>query len=856
MKVKRGHISLADLLSIQVLRRLDENEPKYCADIDAPLAADAKCDHRGHLKDPVRVLSERADLVLQTRHGVNAGWLGELVGWLRVMRFFGYVVVLVIAFGLAEPWLREGEVVNVEWLFGFLGTLVVSMTITTVLMVMAIFARRKSEDSPDQESTGGATNAFAKLLVVHWLIQFVVRRAVPWIERRILKRSEEKSPEEIKRIENVSNTLYETLSQQSRRMALEAASTSNTVWFLLSLGVLLSLGKMGLFREYDFRWQATIVSEDFMRDTTQTMAKPIKGWPLVDQPTDADVHWLATGELSETALPDEIEQNQQYHRQLWGRLFLAYLLYYGVLPRFVLMIVSRWLAARGWKSLKPRLKDDYFKTIVANIEKPPFDSSQEEQEDPEDQTPEYRPWRAETESEHGGVSPSVTSRGLATEKLTAEDPSSASDEQPVGTDTVVFSYDVPEPEEGWPKTLAMARNGNVISLGNASDRASRKRASTEIIEQRNGIGLLVVVANLVDNPDGLFEHFVRENVDQISSSAGRSLILVGGERLRKRYEGDAQKVGLRIDLWKQRGIAAGIDKDKIVEFDHEHATAAGQSILREKMKAIQPQAKPAENSRAESGGLQSAGLFRKATSVVIMSRIHESTAQQSSDELRKTTMEIHEGLRNLYRKQASALEKAFANVNIDTNRIRAAVSEKTNLANDQFDKLEDFSRMSAVVQRYTKGLSGKWAIGGGVVCALGSGTLAALSAPALLPALLPAVAFGAQAGVVGSLFSAHTPHLVAKLTRRRPKPDAEADDPDEDSLPTDPFCLDDLVRSSTLLALILELQGNSEDRIAHALEAILSELPDTELTTPEAASAWLTLGADNTENFLSENPAD
>lgn len=851
MKVKRGRVTLADLLGIQVLRRLDKNEPKYCADIDVPLAADAPRDHRGHLKKPDRVLADRADLVLQTRHGINAGWLGEVVGWLRVLRFFGYVIVLMIAFGLAEPWLREGEIVNVEWLFGFLGTLLVSMTITTVLMVMAIFARRKSEDSPEESPTaGGATNAFAKLLVAHWLIQFVVRRAVPWIERRILKRSDEKSPEEIKRIENVSQTLYETLSQQSRRMALEAAATSNTIWFLLSLGVTLSLGKMGLFREYDFRWRATIVSEDFMRDVTQEMARPLRGLPLVEQPTDADVHWLATGEVDG---PDDQGAIAQNHRQLWGRLFLAYLLYYGVVPRLVLMLISRWLAARGWTSLKPRLKDSYFQTIIENIEKPPLDSSLEEQEGPEDQTPEYRPWRSQTQTGATNVSPPDSATGSEKQAPKKSVEAAPAQEHVRGTNTVVFSYDVPEPSEGWPKALAMAGNGYVMSLGNAGDRASRKKTSTEIADQKAEIGLLVVVADLVDNPDGLFEHFVRENVDRLSPHAGRSLILVGGERLRQRYEGDSQKVGTRIDLWKQRAIAAGIEKEKIVEFDHEHATTAAQNILRDKMKAMQPQAKQTNESPSASGHLQVAGLFRKATSVVIMGRIHENTAHQSPEELRQTTAEIHTGLRSLYRKQASVLEKAFANVNIDTNRIRSAVSQKAHLAQDQFDKLEDFSRMSALVQRYTKGLSGKWAIGGGVVCALGSGTLAALSAPALLPALIPAVTLGAQAGVLGSVFSAHAPHLVAKLTRRRPKPEGDAEIPEEDLIPEDQFCLDDLVRSSTLLALILEFQGNAEDRIAQSLETILSDVPDTELNTPEAASLWLTQVADRTESYLSKH---
>ena len=473
--MKAERVSLADLLGIQVLRRLDQNEAKYCADIDAPLAAEAPRDHRGHLKNPARVLAKRADQILQTRHGIHPGWVGEVVNWLRVIRVVGYLIVLGIAFGLAEPWLREGQIVNVEWIFGFLATLVVSMTITSLLMVTAIFARRKGEDSPGETPAGGgAANTFAKLLIVHWLMQFLFRRAVPWIERRILKRSGDKSPEEIRRIENVTEALYDTFSQQSRRMALEAAATSNMMWFLLSVGVLLSLGKMGLFREYDFRWQATIVSEEFMLDATQAMARPLQGLPLVSQPTQADVRWLATGELSAgDATTQTAEEGHQYHRQLWGRLFLAYLLYYGVFPRFILVILSRWLAARGWKGLRPKLKDPYFKTIVENIESPPFESSQEEASEAGDQEPEIR-------GERGGVSPPVLPKvpTLLSDHETVEPRSR--EQIPIGTQTVVLSYDVQEPGEGWPKTLSMTNNGQVIDLGNVGDRAARKRITAEL----------------------------------------------------------------------------------------------------------------------------------------------------------------------------------------------------------------------------------------------------------------------------------------------------------------------------------------------------------------------------------------
>ena len=92
---------------------------------------------------------------------------------------------------------------NIDWTLSRPGNhakLGYVLLLPAVLMILAIFAKRKTEDS----TANAATKSFAKLLVVHWMIQFVIRRAVPWIERRILKRSGDKNPEEIKRIEHVA----------------------------------------------------------------------------------------------------------------------------------------------------------------------------------------------------------------------------------------------------------------------------------------------------------------------------------------------------------------------------------------------------------------------------------------------------------------------------------------------------------------------------------------------------------------------------------------------------------------------------------------------------------------------------
>ena len=68
---------------------------------------------------------------------------------------------------------------------------------------------------------------------------------------------------------------------------------------------------------------------------------------------------------------------------------------------------------------------------------------------------------------------------------------------------------------------------------------------------------------------------------------GLGLVLGGGALFAQWFFSD------RIALWKQKGIAAGIARDKIVEFDLEHATTSARELLRERMEAFQPSANAA-----------------------------------------------------------------------------------------------------------------------------------------------------------------------------------------------------------------------------------------------------------------------
>ncbi len=836
MTSPRHRLPFVDLLAVQTVRRLEDGTPKYYPDIDLRLSDEAQRNDEGQLTQPAVVVTERAGEILQTRYGFQTGWVGELVGWLKIFRVLGCILAFVLAFSAAEPWLSDGEVVNVEWIFGFLITLVLSMAIATLLMVTAIFSKRGTKSE-----AGLATRSLSKLLVVHWVMSFLIRHVLPWVQRRVLKRDKDRTPEHEQQMESLSKAALETLSGQSRRFALETAATSNLIWLLISLGIFVSLGKMGLFREYDFRWRATIVSSEFMLESTRALSTPIQSWPMVMVPNEADVHWLTTGEVpvepGQILNDTEIAEQSQAARQAWGRLFLAFLLYYGVLPRLILTLLAFALAKRGWRELVPKTGEPYFRQILDWIESPPFRT--EEHPSPPPPTP---------------ATPVVASPVPIPEPPVVETPAEPEPESvpPLGANVAVFGFDLDAPSDGWPTALPLQPLGQPIDLGSGATRDSRKRILTTLNEQQPDIGSIVLVTNLTDNPDGLFEDFARKVIGSIDHRATKTMLLSGGERLRQRFAGDASKIAARVDLWKQRAANSGFEESGILEFDFENATATARSALEDRLSQLSPLR---DGRNATDSRIQSAGHIRKATAL-ISGYVGRDASKKTEDQLRSEAVRLHDELRGLYQKQASQLENAFRNVSIDTNRLQAAVQKTTGAVGGQFEKLENLSRMSETISRYTQRLSGKWAIAGGVLCGVGSGALTMMASPALIPAIVPAAMIGAKAGMLGGVVSAHAPHLAAKFgwSGSESTNGTEVEMETETEFPA--FTLDDLVRPNALWALILEFQGTSEEQIARLLEQILDPLTDEPLTTSEQTHAWLEEVARRTESIIAESHAD
>jgi hypothetical protein len=116
------------------------------------------------------------------------------------------------------------------------------------------------------------------------------------------------------------------------------------------------------------------------------------------------------------------------------------------------------------------------------------------------------------------------------------------------------------------------------------------------------------------------------------------------------------------------------------------------------------------------------------------------------------------------------------------------------------------------------------------------GVAGAISMPvALGGGLAAALAGGLSGAAAGVPFSI----VARKLGRVRKAPSQNVTDSPESQSTIDDFCLDDLVRTTVVWALVLELQGNSEEVIVITLQRLLADCHPTVVNSPDGAQELL-----------------
>ena len=131
--------SLAELLTIETLRRLENNEPRFLPFVDVPLASRVDPQDIDNADVMGGVFAERADTILRAEYGRGKSTIAAVVKWLVRLWIAIVALVLLVETGICGHVLlaREADqTVSLEG-FGWLLTLDLVMAILSVLAMLA-----------------------------------------------------------------------------------------------------------------------------------------------------------------------------------------------------------------------------------------------------------------------------------------------------------------------------------------------------------------------------------------------------------------------------------------------------------------------------------------------------------------------------------------------------------------------------------------------------------------------------------------------------------------------------------------------------------------------------------------------
>ncbi len=822
MQSRSGSLPLADLLAIETLRRLEHGEPEYRPSVDLALAGELDVDHRGAPARPWEVLAQRADRILSDRYGLGRQRIAEGLRLLRLAWLALLAVIAVLATGICANRLlarRSNEPVSID---GFVMLLVLNLVLAippTLLMIASLLGPHRE----DKATRGGFAAELLQdvsrvFLVVHWLLV----AALQAVRSRLVKRHGPGADAIARPLEAVNMLLRAWSGVLVRGVSV----TSHLAW-CLALGVVLaSFFLSTLFRQYDFRWQSTWLDEASKLAWLRAVCAPIAGLPCAPAPDEVEdlVRYLSEEPL--------LAQSRPALRAATARLLFAALLYYGLLPRGVLFAMAWVQVARSVRALRPRLDDPYLRAILDRLRRPPMGSSDGPGETGDEAS--SVPAGGNRFAQPGEPEASA---GSGSQTARPASPATPAEHRP-DAQLAVMTFEIDLPEEAWRSTFGLEARDRPWVLGNASDRASRKAILGRLASSSAHVGRVLLVAHLREAPDDLFLRFLADVVGALSPAAagGIVLVLTGGTALRAKFGGDADRVEARVRLWRQRAASCGVSADRVLEFDHENATAESRRVLRDRLDSLW--AHRSVDEVLPHRGLLRAGRFAQAATMILQA-VSQAAPTASPEDVQPQAQSLHEHLGALYARERGLLTRTLANASPELERLRDSLADAGRRAGQRVaecvrDGLSAWTNAAARLRAYVGSLSGRWAAAGGIAAALG------LTGLGLTPALV--------GGAVASLFGLHAPILLGRLGWGHASPAEPGDDA------ATPHALDDLVRGNLVWALVLELQGNPEETIARTLAHLLADLDDP-LASADDARRLLAVVSGRLE-ALGENAAD
>ncbi len=150
-----GGLSLAESLTIETLRGLEKDEPRFLPSIDIPLAKRLARRDKDNADAMAKVLAERADSILRTEYGLGRSTIAAAVKWLWRIRIIFVAFVAASAAGICGHVLlaREADqTVSVEGFVWFLA-LNIMMAVPPVLLMLAGLMKHSGHGKPQSGPT-------------------------------------------------------------------------------------------------------------------------------------------------------------------------------------------------------------------------------------------------------------------------------------------------------------------------------------------------------------------------------------------------------------------------------------------------------------------------------------------------------------------------------------------------------------------------------------------------------------------------------------------------------------------------------------------------------------------------------
>jgi hypothetical protein len=300
------------------------------------------------------------------------------------------------------------------------------------------------------------------------------------------------------------------------------SSLSHGLWTCYLLGGLLMIMLLLAARQYDFVWETTLLGPDTFVPLTEALA-----W----LPAKLGLPTPSLEQINQSRLGAD-PQMLADARQAWASLLIASLLLYGILPRLLLLVLSRMLRSRALKQFTLDTSRPYYVRLRQRLVPP---ATTVGVVDADDEKPQLAPVGA-----------------------------ASGHHQPIPGNACWLGIEL-GPEQDWPPIpLASGKD-----LGCVSDRAGQQQARQQVVQVAKLP--LVLVVPMHRSPDRGMARFIGELLAAHPRDCWLALLENAITANSPASERDARLVD-----WYALAARSNIEADRITQLQVEtHATAGG-----------------------------------------------------------------------------------------------------------------------------------------------------------------------------------------------------------------------------------------------------------------------------------------